>query len=59
MTRKDYSLLASVLRSQKPDERMFRLYWDHIVRDLAIALASSNPRFDFDAFYEACGYPAS
>jgi hypothetical protein len=61
MTRKDYQLIASVLKSYATegipvDDR------DAIAYDLADALAKDNPRFDRDRFlvaagvYEKCDY---
>jgi len=61
MTRKDYQLIASVLKSYATegtptDDR------DAIAYDLADALASDNPRFNRELFlvaagvYEKCDY---
>lgn len=61
MTRKDYQLIAAVLKNYATDgipldDR------DAIAYDLADALGKDNPRFDRDRFlvasgvYEKCGY---
>ena len=53
MTRKDYELIAAVLKAQRSG------YWqqegdrDSIVQALADALAGDNPRFDRDRFIKA------
>ena len=54
MTRKDYQLIASVLKNYATegipvDDR------DAIAYDLADALAADNPRFDRDRFLIAAG----
>ena len=54
MTRKDYQLIATVLKNfgledYPTDDR------DTIAYDLADALASDNPRFDRDRFLVAAG----
>jgi hypothetical protein len=54
MTRKDYQLIASVLKNYAADgipvdDR------DAIAYDLADALAADNPRFDRDRFLVAAG----
>ena len=56
MTRKDYELIAETIRVAK-------ISWkgnnnglvDDISRDLADALATTNPRFNRDRFLTACG----
>lgn len=53
MTKKDYELIASVLRAAITD-------YDHLVvidlaRDFANALQADNPRFERDTFLRACG----
>lgn len=51
MTKKDYELIASVIR------QMFSLGDDQLyVADMfAVTLAKQNPRFDRDRFLQACG----
>jgi hypothetical protein len=51
MTRKDYELIARVIRYAEIDERA----GDRIARDFAYALAKDNPRFDRARFLKACG----
>lgn len=58
MTRKDYELLASALRSTKPDEKQnvkFSLQWSGDVAAIANALEADNPRFNRARFLAACG----
>lgn len=61
MTKKDYELIASVLRHQKPSALDTRYSqgltdaWVNVVGALGRALALENPRFDADRFYAACG----
>jgi hypothetical protein len=59
MTRKDYKLIAEVLKSgmenwagwnEKPEEVL-----SGTARSLATKLAQDNPRFDRAKFLEACG----
>lgn len=59
MTRKDYKLIAEVLKSanenwagwnEKPEEVIAGT-----ARSLATKLAQENPRFDRAKFLEACG----
>lgn len=59
MTRKDYELLAKVLRESVVHrvDGLGRAYLrkSTLVTDLVVALAEDNPRFDSDRFVEACG----
>ncbi len=59
MTRKDYKLIAEILRDNKPvievDGISVWNYWDDLVFEIAFALAEKNPRFDRKKFYKACG----
>jgi hypothetical protein len=55
MTRKDYQLIATVLKNfgtegRPVDDR------DEIAMELAKALSADNPRFDRDKFLIAAGY---
>lgn len=50
MTRRDYTLIAEVLRvNYQPTEAYAAL-----IDDMAANLASTNPRFDADRFVAAC-----
>ena len=63
MTRKDYQLIADVLRergtqadkSDAPWMKGFRSAHVALARDFADALAADNPRFDRTRFFKACG----
>lgn len=50
MTKKDYELIASVVRANHADcgEKTIA-YW------LADAFADANPKFDYARFLQACG----
>ena len=52
MTKKDYELIASTLRAQ---EYIAGLTYETLVKNLATALADTNPRFDRARFLTACG----
>jgi hypothetical protein len=54
MTRKDYELIAKVLKDFTPEDGVF-IERNQIVEDLAKALATENPRFDRERFLVACG----
>lgn len=56
MTKKDFILLASVLTelSAIKDKRGYILHSDAVTY-FADALRSTNPRFDYFRFVEACG----
>lgn len=61
MTRKDYQLIAAVLKKFTAEDGNV-VERDAMAYDLADALASDNPRFDRDRFlvaagvYEKCNY---
>lgn len=55
MTRKDYQLIASVLKAFAVDGRPVDDR-DEIALSLAKALEADNPRFDRDRFLAASGY---
>lgn len=64
MTRKDYVLIAEVLKGSRPapytdlenlTSRNMWSIWRTTSRNMADALASDNPRFDRARFLEACG----
>jgi hypothetical protein len=53
MTRKDFELIAQVIKAQrKPHNDTATL--DELTREFAYALADTNPRFDTHRFIEAC-----
>jgi hypothetical protein len=59
MTRKDYILIADVLRPLKPDgaSNLSGLeVWGSIVEGIVAALSKDNERFDLERFCSACGY---
>ena len=68
MTRKDFELIASAIRTRTPsrvartnaamDAGAFQACED-IARRLADTLADTNPRFDKARFLRACGVEAS
>ena len=53
MTRKDYVLIAEVLRNQA---FISKVDFELLVEDFADALAKENPRFDRERFLVASGY---
>lgn len=57
MTKKDYELIASVLKHKQVFYilKMGSYYYDQLCKDFADTLASKNPRFDKDKFLKACG----
>jgi len=70
MTRKDYVLIASsfarVLERESEQDRLNNKHGVHTtyaggvrlsIREMAYALASDNPKFDYVRFFEACGAP--
>lgn len=60
MTRKDFELIARVLRDSKPDDLLLRyveshaIAWNGIVQRFANELQKTNLRFDVDKFRDAC-----
>jgi hypothetical protein len=60
MTRKDYVLIAQVIKAQidmsnKFQEELSKVGAQNIAYDLAWKLSEDNPRFDRSRFLEACG----
>jgi hypothetical protein len=60
MTRKDYVLIAQVIKTQidmsdKFQEELSKVGAQNIAYDLAWKLGEDNPRFDRARFLEACG----
>lgn len=52
MSKKDYELIAKTLRlSNKADN----IYYKSMVNDFAVALKTTNIRFDMNKFLTACG----
>ena len=57
MSKKDFELIAQVLSDTKPSVGGgARDQWDWVVVDFAGMLTNTNPNFDRDRFYAACGY---
>jgi hypothetical protein len=58
MTKKDFELIASALRQARPDPYAMDKYhgWREAVEQLAVALTTTNPRFDVAVFKAAAGY---
>ena len=56
MTRKDYELIASVLRQNIPMQisPKFRL-WKELIKDFSEKLSQENSAFNVDKFKKACG----
>lgn len=58
MTRKDYELMAKIIRANADrcyeSESIFVI--KDVANDLATALKEDNPRFDRVRFVEACGF---
>lgn len=54
MTRKDYELIAQVVRNLK-DEVVDDLAHEAIVTNFIEELQSENPRFNSEIFAKACG----
>lgn len=59
MTKKDYQLIAGVLKqSLADDQAIMQLHQNALTataKAMAEALAAENPRFDRTKFLEACG----
>lgn len=63
LTKKNYVLIADVLRINRPGEGLSGLEladalrrWRKVVRDLASEFQRDNPNFKKETFYRACGY---
>lgn len=52
MTRKDFEMLAQVLRVHRP--RPTTMAWELFLVDMTDELQRTNPRFDAVRFREAC-----
>lgn len=56
MSRKDFELIAGVLKEAKPDPAGSHFnHWGNLVIDFTNALDGSNPGFDRVRFIKACG----
>jgi hypothetical protein len=56
MTKKDFILIAQILKATKPLEGDSHLqYWQTICNVFANRLANDNPRFKRATFLSACG----
>lgn len=59
MTRKDFNLIANVLADchASSRNRVDQSNVDHVIEEMADALAKAHPRFDRERFVTACrGY---
>jgi exoribonuclease II len=55
MSKKDYELIASVLRDQRRNRSLAeRDLVDQIIRKFAVELMNTNARFNMPKFLEAC-----
>lgn len=59
MTKKDYVLIAKALKSAEPtnDEQEMGTFldgWLKAIREVTVALATDNPKFDIRKFSHAC-----
>ncbi len=55
MSRKDFELIASIIRSMPTHAASLRTARDSTARAFADGLRVSNPRFDSARFLRACG----
>jgi hypothetical protein len=61
MTKRDFILIAETLKNERPDRDGTkwadgaRDLWSTTVLAFANALATKNPRFDKERFFDACG----
>jgi hypothetical protein len=54
MTKKDFEMVAKVLKGLKEEEGMFEGVLGEVARRLAAKIAEDNPRFDVGKFLSAC-----
>lgn len=59
MTRKDYELIAKVLKGLNDGEDSPDVPLTLVVEEFANVLQAENDRFDFDKFVKACGLVVS
>lgn len=61
MTKKDYQLIAKVLRDERDHPASggaaVQNTVDRLAHSFCTALRADNPRFDYKRFLEACGVP--
>ncbi len=55
MTRKDFELIAAVLKAHRNDNRLIDISISCLARDFAEALKATNKQFNADKFIRACG----
>lgn len=55
MTRKDFELIAAVIRDARLERPLYRPAWDYIAKDFARELRGTNANFDRDRFLRAAG----
>ncbi len=58
MTRKDFELIAEVIRNARGSSQEAEAVLDSITYRFVGALASTNPNFDREKFISKCGYKA-
>ena len=54
MTRKDFQLIAKVLKASGKDSPMNRCVIKDVAMNFAVELQKTNPRFDVQRFVNAC-----
>jgi len=54
MTRKDFQLIADVLKASGKDSPMNRCVIKEVTMNFAVELQKTNPRFDVQRFVKAC-----
>lgn len=59
MTKKDYELIARVLKGLNNGEDNPEVSFTLVVEEFANVLSAENDRFDFDKFVKACGLVAT
>jgi hypothetical protein len=58
MTRKDYELIANVIKQFPRLDYGVASVLEELAEDLSMALSNENPRFDTARFLKACGVSA-
>lgn len=55
MTRKDYQLIASVIKKHRDDSAMAKNEFAELIYSFSECLAYDNMRFNSEVFEKACG----